>query len=292
LVRHTGAVMAVVVVCVLLVLAGIVAVIRWGGLAVQPPPALAGDAAVRPPVGQVVRHYLWYATVALTAGVAAGIVAAGAGGRLVMRLLAVTAGRDAQGRITEADEIVGRITVDGTIGFFIFIGVAFGLVTAVAFLLVRCWLPGGRTGGLVFGALLLIVAGTRVDPLRANNPDFSLVGPEWVAVAALLALGLFHGMVIAALAGRYSRALPPISPAPRAIAAYTPLLLLLFPLFLLTPVFLAGGLVAIIGSRIRPLLALWHDHRVVIAGRIALTVAGLAALPGFVSALARILHLA
>jgi hypothetical protein len=281
--------MAVIVVCVLLVLAGIVAVIRWGDLTVQPPPAPAGGAAGRPAVGQVLRHYLWYATVALTVGIAAGTVAAGAGGRLVMRLLAVTAGPDAQGRVTEADEIVGRITADGTVGFLIFIGLSFGLVTTTVYLLVRRWLPAGRTGGLVFGALLLIVASTRVDPLRASNPDFSLVGPDWVAVAAFLALGLLQGMVIAALAGRYSRALPPLSAEPRAIAAYAPLVLLLFPLFVLIPVFLAGGLLALIGSQIRPLPALWHDRRVVVAGRVALIVVGLAALPGFVAALAQIL---
>jgi hypothetical protein len=288
LVGDTGADMAVVLICVLLVLAGIVAVVRWGDLAVQPPPALAG-AAERPTVGQVLRRYLWYATVALTVGVAAGIVAAGAGGRLVMRLLAVTAGPDAQGLVTEADEVVGRITVDGTVGFFLFVGVAVGLAATTVYLLVRRWLPAGRTGGVVFGALLLIVAGTRVDPLRANNPDFSLVGPDWVAVAAFLALGLLQGMVIAALAGRYSRALPLIGAQLGAIVPYAPLLLLVLPLFVLIPVFLAGGLVALIGSQIRPLLALWHDRRAVAAGRIALIVVGLAALPGFVASLARIL---
>jgi hypothetical protein len=282
--------MAVMVVCALLLVAGIVAVILWGDLSVQPPPAVAAGPAARPPVGQVVRSYLWYVTVALTVGAAAGLVAAGAGGRLVMRLLAVTAGPDAQGRITEAEETVGRITVDGTIGFLIFIGVGFGLVTAAAFLLVRRWLPSGRTGGLVFGALLLIVVGSRVDPLRADNPDFSLVGPAWVAVAAFLALGLFHGMAIAAVAGRYSRALPLISGQPRAIAAYAPMLLLV-PLFVVLAAVLVGGLVAIAVSRIPWLVALWHDHRVVIAGRVVLTAAGLVALPGLVAALAQILHL-
>jgi hypothetical protein len=69
----------------------------------------------RPPVGLVVRRYLWYLTLAISAGVGAGILAAGAGGRLVMRLLAVTAGPDAQGRITEADQVVGRISLDGSL---------------------------------------------------------------------------------------------------------------------------------------------------------------------------------
>jgi hypothetical protein len=279
--------MVVVVACVLLVLAGLLAVIRWGGLAVQSPPT-PGDTARQLPLGLVVRHYLWYVTVALTAGVTAGILAAGAGGRLVMRLLAVTAGPDAQGQITEANEIVGRISVGGTVGFFLFNGIPIGVVAAAAYLLLRRWLPSGRAGGLTLGALLLIVVGTRVDPLRANNPDFSLVGPAWVAVVAFLVLGLFQGMVVAALAGRYSRALPLVASRPRVIAAYAPLLLLI-PLFLVIPVIIAAGLVAVAVSQIRPVVALWRDRRVVTVGRVALAAVGLAALPGFVSALVDIL---
>jgi hypothetical protein len=279
--------MAVVVICVLLLLAGLLAVIRWGGLAVQSPPT-PGGAARRLPVGLVIRHYLWYVTVAMAAGVGAGILAAGAGGRLVMRLLAVTAGPNAQGQITEANEIVGRITVDGTVGFFLFTGILFGLAAAAAYLPLRRWLPNGPAGGLTFGALLLIVASTRIDPLRANNPDFSLVGPAWVAVVAFVALGLFHGMVVAALAGRYSRALPLVASRPRALAVYAPLLLLI-PLFFVLPVIFAVGLVAVIVSQIRPAVAFWHDHRVVRVGRVALAAVGLIALPGFVSAIVDIL---
>jgi hypothetical protein len=139
--------MWVIVVCLVLVLAGLLAIIRWGGLAVQPPPTPAEDDTVpagRPPVGLVVRRYLWYLTLAISAGVGAGILAAGAGSRLVMRLLVVTAGPDAQGRITEADQVVGRISLDGTLGFIVFTGLFFGAASGAAYLLVRRWLPGGR----------------------------------------------------------------------------------------------------------------------------------------------------
>jgi hypothetical protein len=70
-------------------------VVRWGGLAVESPPTPGSDAAGPtdpPPVGFVVRRYLWYLVVAVASGAVAGILAAGAGGWLVMRLLAVTAG--------------------------------------------------------------------------------------------------------------------------------------------------------------------------------------------------------
>ena len=92
------------------------------------------------------RRYLWCLTLAISAGVGAGILAAGAGGRLVMRLLVVTAGPDAQGRISEADQVVGRISLDGTLGFIVFTGLFFGAASGAAYLLVRRWLPGGRAG--------------------------------------------------------------------------------------------------------------------------------------------------
>jgi hypothetical protein len=76
-----------------------------------------------------------------------------------------------------------------------------GQVTGVLYLLVRRWLPTGRAAGLTYGALLLVVAGTRLDPLRPGNPDFDLVGPGWVSVAAFATLVVFHGVLVAALAG-------------------------------------------------------------------------------------------
>jgi hypothetical protein len=279
--------MAVIILCIALVLAGLVAVVRWGGLAVEPPPTSRPDGAGPtdpPPVSLVVRRYLWYLTVALISGAAAGILAAGAGGRLVMRLLAVTAGADAQGQITEAEEIVGRITIDGTLGFVVFTGLFFGPVSGAAYLLLRRWLPAGRAGGLAFGALLLVVAGTRLEPLRRSNPDFDLVGPGWVAVVAFTVLVVFHGMLVAALAGRLSRAVPLLAARPGAIAVYAPLLLLVLPGPSVALVLIIIGVVVVLASRIPSVVAAVHARPLVIVGRVALAMAGLVALPGFTSA--------
>jgi len=276
--------MAVVVVCVVLVLAGVAAVASWGGLTVEPP-AAAG--AVGLPVGLVVRRYLWSLTVAVTSGVGAGILAAGAGGRLVMRLLAVTAGAGAQGQITEADEIVGRITSHGTLGFIVFTGLFFGLASALAYLLLHRVLPAGRVGGLVYGALLLVVAGTRLEPLRASNPDFDLVGPGWLAVVAFSALVLVHGMLVAALAGRVSRVVPLLDRRPGAIAAHAPLLLLV-PAIPVIAVLAAVGVLVVAVTQIPQAVAAWHTGRLVTAGRVTLVAAGLVAAPGFVAAVADI----
>ena len=279
------------VVCIVLVLAGLFVVVRWGGLAVESPPTPAQDAADRtgpPPVGLVVRRYLWYVTLAVSAGVGAGVLAAGAGGRLAMRLLAVTAGPDAQGRITEAEQVVGRISVDGTLGFIVFTGLFFGAASGAAYLLVRRWLPAGRAGGVAFGALLLVLAGTRLEPLRPGNPDFDLVGPGWVSVASFAAVVLFHGMLVAALAGRFSRAVPLLAREPRAIAAHAPLLLLA-PLVPVAVAVIVVGLLVVLATRARPVVAAWRAHRLQLAGQVVLALVALAALPGFLSAVADIL---
>jgi hypothetical protein len=284
--------MWVILVCAALVLAGLAAVVRWGSLPVERPPAPplpAGDPAEPPPASLVARRYLWYLALAAASGAAGGILAAGAGGRLVMRLLAVTAGAGAQGRITEAEEIVGRITIDGTIGFVLFTGLFLGLPSAVGYLLLRRWLPAGRAGGLAYGALLLVVAGTRLEPLRRGNPDFDLVGPGWLAVTAFAALVLFHGMLVAALAGRFSRAMPLVAARPGALAVYVPLFLLLLPGWPVAVVLAIVGLVVVLVSRIPSIVATLHSRLVVPVGRVALAVAALVAFPGFASAVVDIL---
>jgi hypothetical protein len=277
--------MAVMVVCAMLGLAGLAAAVRWGGLTVQLPPALAlhtADPTEPPPISLVVRRYLWYLTLAVTSGLVAGILAAGAGGRLVMRLLAVTAGPDAQGRITEAEQLVGRITVGGTLSFVVFTALFFGLASGMVYLLLHRWLPAGWAGGLAYGALLLIAAATRLEPLRRGNPDFDLVGPGWLSVVTFALLVVFHGMLVAALAGRLSWAVPLLAAEPRAVAAHAPLLLLL----LLVPVGLLAaiaGAVVVGASRIPQVVAAVQAPRLVVVGRAALAVAGLVVLPGFVS---------
>jgi hypothetical protein len=272
--------MVLMALCGLLVLLALAAVIMWGGVELQSP---GSEPEGPPPSEQVGRRYLRYVTLAVVSGLGAGILMAGAGGRLVMRLLAVTAGDAAQGRTTEADEIVGQISAHGTIGFVVFTGLFFGLATGVLYLLVRRWLPGGRLGGLAFGTLLLLGAATRIDPLRAENPDFDIVGPGWLAVVVFSALVLAHGMLVAALAGRYSRVLPQASSRLRSLVAYTPLVLLI-PVFPIALFLALVGIVAVALSRLSPLVEGLRSRNFTVAGRVVLTAIVLVSLPGFVSA--------
>jgi len=274
--------MVLMLTCGVLVLFGIAAVVRWGGLGVQPPV----DSAERndsPSAGLVASRYLWYVTVAVVSGIGSGLLIAGAGGRLAMRLLAATAGDAAQGRETEAEQIVGRITTGGSIGFIIFTGLFFGLATGALYLVLMRWLPLGRLGGLAYGMLLLVIAAPHLDPLRPDNPDFGIVGPGWVAVLVFSALVLVHGMLVAALAGRYSRTLPSPSLRRRVLVAYVPVLLLI-PAAPVAVILVIVGLLAVGLSRAKPVIKGLRSHPTAVVGRVVLAGVALVALPGFVSA--------
>jgi hypothetical protein len=183
----------VIAVCAALVVAGVVLVVRWGS-------GRAEDVATRSPVRS--------ALLTIAAGAIAGVLGAGAGGRLVMRLLALTS-PDSEGQITEGGAAIGAITVGGTLGFFVFVGAAAGVLSALLYVLVGSLLPRGRAGGVVLGVVLLLLAGTRLDPLRADNFDFNLVGPDWLSLLSFTCLAIFQGMLMWALAGRLNlRPLP------------------------------------------------------------------------------------
>ena len=184
--------MIVIAVCIALVAAGAVLVVRWGG--------------IRPREASRSGAFWWldYVGVALAAGLTAGVLAAGAGGRLAMRLLAITSPQ-AEGSFTEAAEVVGEITAGGTIGFIIFVGLPAGFASAVLYALVRPALPPGRAGGVYLGLLLLVFAGTTIDPLRPENADFDLLSPSWLAVLVFTALAVFQGLVVTAVGARLDR---------------------------------------------------------------------------------------
>ena len=156
-----------------------------------------------------------YVLVCLAAGLGAGLIAAGAGGRLVMRLLALTS-PDVERALTEAGARIGEVTVDGTLGFVTFVGLPAGALMGVLYALAGPLVRGGRAGGAALGAILLVLAGSN-EPLRADNFDFNLVGPDWLSVLAFTVLALFQGALVVALAARLSRGVPSRAPGPRTL---------------------------------------------------------------------------
>jgi hypothetical protein len=199
---------------------GPIAIWRWGSLEVRAPWRDEEEGALPP--REAVRRFFWYATVGIGAGVLAGVVMFGAGGRLAMRLLAVTSGSEAQGAVTEAEEIVGDITFDGTVGLILFFGILGGGLFGVLYMGIRRWLPHGRWGGVVYGLGLFVLFATRIEPLRAANPDFDIVRPGWLSIVLFTTVMVGYGMLVASVAGRYSSLLPLLKKDVGTVAKHLP----------------------------------------------------------------------
>lgn len=192
--------------------------------------------------------------VATTAGLIAGVLVAGLGGRLVMRILGATSGDAAQGRITEAEEVVGEITTGGTIGIIVFVGLFGGLLTALAFIVVRRWLPTtAGPAGLVAGILLLGTLGVG-DAMSPDNVDFTILRPTWLAVTLIPVVALLFGVTFTALAARLDAGMPTLGRRPSSIAGHASLVFLSFPPLVVGAGAYVAGRAALRG-RLAPLLA-------------------------------------
>lgn len=129
--------------------------------------------------------------------------------------------------MTEASEVVGDITLDGTLAFFIFVGLGGGALCGVLYVVMHRGLPRNLVGGLLFGLLMLVTFDAKLDPLRPENRDFSIIGPGWLAVASFTLLAIGTGTFVAATAGRISNVLP--LPGWRSFLYVSPLALVALP---------------------------------------------------------------
>jgi len=209
-----------------------------------------------------------------------------------MRLLAATS-PEARGRITGAGEVVGVISVEGTVALISVGGLFAGGLAVVPYLL-RRWLPQGYLGGLAYGVLLLLLVGARLDPLRPDNIDFVVLGPDWLALLSFAALAIAFGVLLTALAARFGRSLPllptPLSPATSGSCSAIGSLLVVAAVPL-AAVLLAVGVAAVhIGPRLPPGRAFSPSRGLLIAGRITLVVVAVVSVPSFVTAVDTILH--
>lgn len=282
----------------LFLLLGLLVVVLWGGRSIREPSASrphpstgTGGQEFRTDVKlSALRQFFWWANVVSFSALVSALLAAWPGGRLVMRILADTSPASAQGRLTEAQAFVGIPSVGGTMALLFFGGLPAGFLAAMLFPLVRRWLPRGRLAGPLFGLLLLVWVGSLMDPLRADNIDFNIVGPGWLSVALYAGLALLHGAVVAAAAGWWSERLPLWGP--EAAKFYVPLLAgaILFPPFAVLVVI--GTLLLFLWLSVVPVswLRSARPRRTVPAwvGAGAIVLISAAALPVFISAVVSI----
>jgi hypothetical protein len=150
----------------------------------------------------------------------AGALVGGIGSRLVMRVAALAA-PEVRGAVTENGNIVGEITLPGTIALVIFAGVSSTVFGAGAFVVARPWLPRRTVArGLVFGAFLLSLTGAAV--VDEGNADFVILGDRLLNVVMFSALFLAFGLVASAAFTLLDRRVAPaaaLSPRMWAVTA-------------------------------------------------------------------------
>ena len=140
------------------------------------------------------------------AGLIAGVVFLGAGSRLVMRVSALL-DPDADGTLTENGNVVGAVTLKGTLELVFFEGIFGGLMAGFLWVLVRQWLPQGFGARIASAGVVAALLGSFLV-VSAENRDFDALDPSAANVAMFIAIVGLTGCGAAILDRRLEGLLP------------------------------------------------------------------------------------
>jgi hypothetical protein len=166
------------------------------------------------------------------AGLITGVLVAGIGGRVVMRV-AATLVPEAGGQLTENGNRIGDITASGSLSLVLAGGLFFGLLGATIWVVVSPWIPGAGWLRTIL-AMPIAVALTGVALVQGRNTDFQTLRHDAATVVLLLLLVALAGASMSVLDGWLDRRLPKPGARPIADAVYLLLTLagggLIFPI--------------------------------------------------------------
>lgn len=151
------------------------------------------------------------------AGLVVGLLVAGIGGRLVMRLAALLV-PGSIGRFTENGNVIGSITLDGSLALFVFGGLLFGAVAGSLWVVIRPWLPNDTATRALVTIPIAIALGTR-GLIDDRNRDFDILGHDALVVASLVVLVALFGPALVVVDRWLDGRLPHAGPGDRRIVA-------------------------------------------------------------------------
>jgi MFS family permease len=226
------------------------------------------------------------------AGLIVGVLLAGVGGRLVMRLAALMV-PESVGGVTENGNVIGVITVGGTLGLVLAIGLLFGAVAGSLWVTISPWLPASPMTRAVLAIPIAIGLGT-LGLVDDRNPDFAILGRDPLVIGSLVLLVALFGpaLVLAErwLDGRLPHGRPGAAGVVTGYVLVTAIGTLL-TVFLVVPMFLGSDLLvaglALVVVGVSTLAAWWFRIErqksppgwlglIARAGLLVATVAGLA----------------
>ena len=133
-----------------------------------------------------------------------------------MRLAAVL-NPDAVGLETENGNVIGDITLSGTLALLVFGGFLTGLIASVVWTTVSSWIPGtGLRRALLAAPVAVALGGVLL--VQADNHDFVILTEDLLIVAMLLALVGTFGFALALLEEWLDRRMPRAGTDPRQYA--------------------------------------------------------------------------
>jgi hypothetical protein len=146
-------------------------------------------------------------TVGGLAGLVGGVVVAGVGGRLVMRLTSLVGPSSSIGRTTDSGFRVGTVTIVGSLDVLLFLGLGFGLLGGIMLVILWPWVSGwSRWRGVAVGGFVLAMGSTEaIDP---HNIDFYILGNRAFLVALFVALFFAWAFLAVWLRDLLARLLP------------------------------------------------------------------------------------
>lgn len=152
--------------------------------------ATAASLTTISPFGEIVRDI---ARGGIT-GLLVGMIGAGVGGRIAMRLAALLV-PTATGGFTQNGNRIGDITLSGSLGL-VLTGAVIGLLAGPVWVVVSPWIPGTGLGRALMTIPIAVALGA-IGLIEANNPDFSTLGNDPQVVAVLLVLVAVIGFLFA-----------------------------------------------------------------------------------------------
>ena len=145
--------------------------------------------------------------VGVLGGLIAGMIAGGIGSRVAMRIVTLAGGSSIQGQLSDNGNVIGEITLGGTIFLLLLGGIFAGVPGGLLYVVVRRWIPGsGLRKGLAYGTFLLLAFGAWPPTLfftgpviSAENPDFSLLVSPYLSIGLFAALFVLYGLILVPL---------------------------------------------------------------------------------------------
>lgn len=120
------------------------------------------------------------------AGLVVGLAVGGIGSRVVMRIAALLV-PEAVGLRTENDNVIGEITLGGSLALVVFIGLLATVSLATVWVVISPWLPRTMLRRALVTTPVAVALGA-VAIVEGTNPDFVILGHNPIVVVSLLLL--------------------------------------------------------------------------------------------------------